>query len=152
MKIIASAISALLLTSTASQALPCAESYSEYSEKLELMGFTKESCPKETYLVDKDKYNNVCVMPEIGANWVTATAFWATPRDWKYAEKERAGQVFGFTLLYAPPVGFCVPPNMEVKIPFTHPASFPSYDSKPQIGFAVAEAFKNWIHPSRTIF
>ena len=142
----------LLFAAAPANALPCAESYSEYSQKLEMMGFTREPCPEEMYLVDKDKYNNVCVMPEIGANWTTASAYWATPPDWKYAEKEREGRVFGFTLLYAPPVGFCVPPNMEMAMPFQHPPTIPAHNSMPSIGTVIAESFMNWVHPGRTLF
>jgi len=151
MKSITTALSLVLLTTTAVQALPCAESYAEYSEKLELMGFTKESCPKDMYSVNKDQYENVCVKSETGTD-TTAPAFWATPPEWQYAKKERDGRVFGFTLLYEPPVGFCVLPNLEVSLPFQHPPTISADNSMPSIATAVAEAFKNWVHPTRILF
>ena len=152
MRRIASSLAILLLTGVGASALPCAESYSEYSEKLELLGFTKEGCPRDMEKVDELKYGNVCILKETGANWTTATAWWATPRDWRYAEKERAGKVFGFTLLFKPPVGFCVPPNIEAAVPFQHPAKLPFDESNSFIGSAFVEAFLNWFHPNRFLF
>ena len=150
MKHMATAVMAVLLTAGNASALPCAESYVEYREKMLLKGWEAVKCSEEMHTLYPDSYAEVCVEDE--HNWITATAYWKTPEGWKYADPGAPPRIFGYTLLGKPGIGLCVPPNIESNVETEHRPK-PS-DPNPFVEAPVAllEAVKNYIHPSRIIF
>ena len=150
MKHMATAVMAVLLTAGNASALPCAESYVEYREKMLLKGWESVKCSEEMHTLYPDSYAEVCVEDE--HNWITATAYWKTPEGWKYADPGAPPRIFGYTLLGKPGIGLCVPPNIESNVETEHRPK-PS-DPNPFVEAPVAllEAVKNYIHPSRILF
>ena len=150
MKHMATAVMAVLLTAGNASALPCAESYVEYREKMLLKGWESVKCSEEMHTLHPDSYAEVCVEDE--HNWITATAYWKTPEGWKYADPGAPPRIFGYTLLSKPGIGLCVPPNIESNVETEHRPK-PS-DPNPFVEAPVAllEAVKNYIHPSRILF
>ena len=150
MKHMATAVMAVLLTAGNASALPCAESYVEYREKMLLKGWESVKCSEEMHTLYPDSYGEVCVEDE--HNWITATAYWKTPEGWKYADPGAPPRIFGYTLLSKPGIGLCIPPNIESNVETEHRPK-PS-DPNPFVEAPVAllEAVKNYIHPSRILF
>ena len=147
MKWITTVLGAVLLTAGNAYALPCAESYVEYREKMRLKGWEAVKCPEEMHVLYPDAYREVCVEDE--HNWTTATAYWKTPEGWKYANPGSAPRIFGYTLLAKPGIGLCVPPNIESNVETAHrPKTNPLVESP----VAMMEWIKDWIHPSRILF
>ena len=147
MKHMATAVMAVLLTAGNASALPCAESYVEYREKMLLKGWESVKCSEEMHTLYPDSYAEVCVEDE--HNWITATAYWKTPEGWKYADPGAPPRIFGYTLLGKPGIGLCVPPNIESNVETEHrPKPNPFVDSP----VAMMERIKDWVHPSRILF
>ena len=147
MRRLVTALGAVLLTAGNASALPCAESYVEYREKMRLKSWEAVKCPEEMHVLYPDAYREVCVEDE--HNWTTATAYWKTPEGWKYADPGSAPRIFGYTLLAKPGIGLCVPPNIESNVETEHrPKPNPLVESP----VAMMEWIKDWIHPSRILF
>ena len=147
MKRITTVLGAVLLTAGNASALPCAESYVEYREKMRLKGWEAVKCSEAMHTLYPDSYREVCVEDE--HNWTTATAYWKTPEGWKYADPGSAPRIFGYTLLAKPGIGLCVPPNIESNVETEHrPKPNPLVESP----IAMMEWIKDWIHPSRILF
>ena len=147
MKHMATAVMAVLLTAGNASALPCAESYVEYREKMLLKGWEAVKCSEEMHTLYPDSYAEVCVEDE--HNWITATAYWKTPEGWRYADPGAPPRIFGYTLLGKPGIGLCVPPNIEFNAETERrPKPTPFVESP----VAMLEAVKNYIHPSRILF
>lgn len=151
MKRVTTALGALLLSAGNASALPCAESYVEYREKMLLKGWEAVECPKTMHLLYPKNFKEVCTAEE--HNWTTATAYWKTPEDWLYADAGARPRIFGYTLLMKPQLGLCIPPNIESSVETERQRRFPAIIDEPyKIGLAVTEWMKNAIHPSRIYF
>ena len=150
MKRVAMALGALLLTAGNASALPCAESYVEYREKMRLKGWEAVKCPEEMHVLYPDSFSEVCVEDE--HNWITAIANWKTPEGWKYANPGAPPQIFGYTLLGKPGIGLCVPPNIEFKVETEHRPRKPDPNPFVEAPVAMLEAVKSYLHPSRILF
>ena len=147
MRRVATALGALLLTAGNASALPCAESYVEYREKMLLKGWESVECSEDMHTLYPDSYREVCVEDE--HNWITAMAYWKTPEGWKYADPGAPPRIFGYTLLGKPGIALCVPPNIEFNAETERrPKPTPFVESP----VALLEAVKNYIHPSRILF